>query len=207
MSKNKKPVVFLFFFIALLLLSASIMGENARSEQTAKDFFNAISEMEFNHAQSYLTEQQQTQQGDFNSLFALEASLQEFYQVPVFAMYQLHTSQRSFWLPYISQDTIRIDGYLAAVDQKAKVKTPFTLELIRYHGNWKISAIDLPDNIQQQFQHYQTKVAQSQYMDVNSQGLTLQDNQIPFNELSLIERKILQFNLNSALEKLANASN
>lgn len=206
MSKNKKPVIILLFFIASLLLAASIMGENARSEQTAKDFFSAISEMQFNHAQSYLSDELQAQQGDFNSLFALEASLQEYYQVPVFALYQLRTSQGSFWLPYISQDRIRVDAHLAAVDQKAKITTPFSLELIRYHGNWKISAINLPKQIQTQFQHYQQKVAQSQYMDVSDQQVALQANRIVFNDLSLIERKILQFNLNSALEKLASAS-
>ena len=216
MTKKKAlptPIILIALVILSLLLVASILGENARSEQVTKDYFNAISTMKYNQVEHYLSQENSDKDQGFEHLFALETALQKHFGLAMNQAYMIEAKQQTYWLPYTEKNKVKVALRLSSINKTTKDKetppAPYLdglVELIRESGRWRIVQLDLPAAIKADYQHTRTELAKQQHIEITPTQLKLHKVEVSLKELDPISQKLWLFQLNSALETIANAT-
>ncbi|MFO6423786.1 hypothetical protein [Motilimonas sp. KMU-193] len=213
MSRKKSlPAPLLIFagFVLLLLFCASLLGENARSEQVTKDYFNAIAELKFNQVRHYLSEQSEQDNQDVAHLFALEAALQQHFNLNMDQAYLVETQQQSYWLPYLTPTKVKVAVKFSPISkEQTKQQTAYIdelVELVREDNRWRIKTIKLPEQIQSDYLRAKAQINQQTHIEIQDQQITLAANIIDTQQLDPLTQKLWLFQLNNAITAIANAT-
>ncbi|MDO6524328.1 hypothetical protein Q4519_01410 [Motilimonas sp. 1_MG-2023] len=210
MTKNKKlptPLIVIALVILSLLLCASIMGENARSEQVTKDYFNAIASMKYNQVEHYLSANVQDQEQEFEHLFALETALQKHFNLAMNQAYLIEAKQETYWLPYFTTNEVSVAVKFSSIDQNNAPANKHYLsalvKLVRESGRWRIKQLNLPALIEADYLQARDMLAKQQIVEIKPNKLRLNQAELTLDTLDAIEQKLWLFQLNSALETVA----
>ncbi|MCE2570647.1 hypothetical protein [Motilimonas eburnea] len=211
-SKKSLPAPLIIFagFILLLLFCASLLGENARSEQVTKDYFNAIAELKFSQVSHYLSEQGEQGNQDVAHLFALEAALQQHFNLAMDQAYLVETKQQSYWLPYLLPAVVSVAVKFSPITEgQAKQQSRYIdgmVELVREENRWRIKAIKLPEDIQSDYLRAKAQINQQKHIEIQDQQIRLAANTINTQQLDPLTQKLWLFQLNNAMTAIANAT-
>ncbi|MCE2595090.1 hypothetical protein K6Y31_09695 [Motilimonas cestriensis] len=210
MTKNKKlpsPLIVIALVILSLLLSASILGENARSEQVTKDYFNAIASMKYNQVEHYLSQNNMDMDQGFEHFFALETALQKHFNLAMNQAYLIEAKQESYWFPYFAANEVTVGVKLSSISQDDGETNSHYLsglvQLVRESGRWRIKQLNLPTQVKADYLQTREMLASQQIVEIKPNQLILNQTELTLDTLDAIEQKLWLFQLNSALETVA----
>ena len=212
----KRTIILAFAFLfSLVLILVSLLGENSKADTVVLNFLKDIKNNDFNAAfreldgPSEIIKDKDIAFDDY--AFLLEIALLSKFGIINEKDYQIDVKRKSFWLPYISEDTMVISVCLKKKDASI-FQTITGLEdqqsedlfvLNRRQGLWKISKIrtDAPgisaifDNLCKRFIENQTYIQ-------TENGFLLKSIEFHKKSTDSVDRRLFHHILQKALRRI-----
>jgi hypothetical protein len=209
----KLPVVFIVLavIVAVVLTYVSILGENHKINRTINNYFDSLKDGEYLGAcksfSSHLQQDQVTSDEErLNFNFLLELSLLQYYNLVDHYDYKLEIKRNHFWIPFISDDSVRVSILLREKEDKAIADTlsrdhtgnfiDDLIVVVREKGTWKIRHFNITDSaIAGIYNDVRQNININKYTTKTTNGFHLQDAEINFKTITPIDKRLLRFSL------------
>jgi hypothetical protein len=217
MKKSSLNVGVIFIIMALaifvigILTYVSVLGENNKIDRLIVAYFNNLKDgMYLEACESFSSNVQggqlasDDQRMNFNFLF--ELSLLKHYNLVDSYDYKVELERSHFWIPFISDDAVRVSVLLKKNEHKGIVdalsesqKEALTRNLIvvgREKGTWKIRQFAIADSaIADTYNDVQKSIDLNKYVKRQPNGFRFNDAEIDFKTLTSIDKRLLRFSL------------
>ena len=209
----KLSVVLIVFTICVvgILTYVSVLGENHQINRIITTYFDNLKDgMYLEACESFSSNFQEgklpgdEQRSNFN--FLLELSLLKHYNLIDHDDYKVELKRSNFWIPYISDDSVRVSVLLRKKKDKrivdvlssdrSKNLVDNLIVVVREKRTWKIRRFALADtSIAGIYNDLRRNVNLNKYVIMTSNGLRFQNAEINFNALTPIDKRLLRFSL------------
>jgi hypothetical protein len=214
----KKPsinlsLVFIIFaiFVVCILVYISILGENEKINRIIVTYFDKLKDgMYLEACESFSSNFQEGQLSSneqrFNFNFLLELSLLMHYNLIDQHDYKVELKRNHFWIPYISNDLVRVSVLLRRKENKRifgalpsdQSRNPIDnlIVVVREKGTWQIKQFTIADSsIADTYTKLRQNVELNKYVNMTSDGFRFQNAEINFKTLTPIDKRLLNFSL------------
>ncbi|WP_136805732.1 hypothetical protein [Desulfosediminicola flagellatus] len=206
------------FFMLILLLYVSVLGENDKSKSVVDNLITNIKENNYALAErTYATDSSRkftTLDESMKFHFILELSLLQHFGLTDSNDYQVKITRDNMWLPFLGSD--RIDLSVALVSNDANFplptfKSPEPLAAFvsvkRENGMWKIADLNIENSeIKDVFNTIQSTLLIDKYIQLSNNKIVINQAQIDTDTITPLERKLIIHSLETALETLRKVS-
>jgi hypothetical protein len=215
MKKPSLSISFVFVVLAIFVIGiltyVSVLGENNKIDRVINNYFDKLkAEMYLEACESFSSDLQEVQltsdEQRLNFNFLLELSLVKHYNLIDHYDYTVELQRSSFWIPLISDDSVRVSVLLRKKRDKGvsiALSRGQSRELIRNlivvgreKGSWKIKQFNIADSsLADIYNDLRHTIDLNKYVKITSQGFRLQDTEINFKTLTPIDKRLLRFSL------------
>jgi len=209
----KLSVVLIVFAICVvgILTYVSILGENQQINRIITTYFNNLKDgMYLEACEGFSSNFQEgklpgdEQRSNFN--FLLELSLLKHYNLIDHYDYKVELKRSNFWIPYISDDLVRVSVSLRRKKDKSIVDALSSdhgsklvdnlIVVVREKRTWKIRRFTIADSaIADIYNDLRRNVDVNKYVAMTSDGLRFQNAEINLKALTPIDKRLLSFSL------------
>jgi len=209
----KLSVVLIVFAICVvgILTYVSILGENQQINRIITTYFNNLKDgMYLEACEGFSSNFQEgklpgdEQRSNFN--FLLELSLLKHYNLIDHYDYKVELKRSNFWIPYISDDLVRVSVLLkekkdknivdALASDRSRNLVDNLIVVVREKRTWKIRQFSLADSsIAGIYNDLRRNVDLNKYVAMTSNGLRFQNAAINLEALTPIDKRLLSFSL------------
>lgn len=207
-------------FVISVLTYVSVLGENHTIDRMVASYFDKLqSGMYIEACESFSPNAQSAelsndeQRANFN--FLLELSLLKHYNLVDHDDYKVEVKRNHFWIPYLSDDSVRISLALRKEGGKNlfdKVSGDQNNNLIhnlmvvgREKRTWKIKEFNIADTpLSGIYNELRKNIDLDRYVQRTSDGFLVKDAAINIKTLTPIDKRLLRFSLHK-IQKILDA--
>jgi hypothetical protein len=198
-------IIILALFVIGILTYVSILGENNKIDRVITTYFNNIRDgMYLEACESFSSSIQgdklSSDEERMNFNFLLEWSLLKRYDLIDNYDYTVALERSSFWIPFISDDTVRVGVLLK---KKEGLTVGHNRELTRHliivgreKGSWKIRQFNIAgSSLSGIYNDVQQHIDLNKYVQRTSNGFQFKDTEIDTKTLTPLDKRLLRFSL------------
>lgn len=204
-------IIILALFVIGILAYVSILGENDKIDRVITAYFDNLREgMYLEAGESFSSSIQgdklSSDEERMNFNFLLELSLLKRYDLIDNYDYTVALERSSFWIPFISDDTVRVGVLLKKKRGKGIPDTlisghnrELTRNLIvvgREKRSWKIRQFSIAgSSLSGIYNDVQQHIDLNKYVERTSNGFQFKDTEIDIKTLTPLDKRLLRFSL------------
>lgn len=211
-SLNLTVVLIIFAVVVVGILTyVSILGENHQINRIITTYFDKLKGgMYLEACEGFSSNFQEgklasdEQRSNFN--FLVELSLLKHYNLIDHYDYKVEIKRDNFWIPYISDDSVRVSVLLrrkkdksiadALSSDRSRKLVDNLIIVVREKRTWKIRRFAIADSsIADIYNDLRRNVDLNKYVIMTSNGLRFQDAEINLKALTPVDKRLLSFSL------------
>jgi hypothetical protein len=222
----KKPRInlrlsFIIFAIIVvgILAYISLLGENQQINRLIGTYFDKLKDgMYLEAGESFASNFQDgklsSDEQRMNLNFLLELSLLTHYNLIDSSDYKVELKRSNFWVPYVSEDMVRVSVLLKKKDTRRIFLAPSSdqggnlihnlIVMEREKRTWKIKEFAIADSsLAGTYNDLRRNLDLNKYVQMTSDGFRFKNAEINFKTITPIDKRLLNFSLYK-MQKLLN---